>query len=167
MSFEPEIPSGRETTTDERSRGPAQPVANAGENLAATIEHASGLVANLARAGTAESCVGQAYTQGGRTVIPLATVSVTAGFGMGYGAGGGGEGASQGQGSAGGGGGGGRGASRVIAVVEIDEGGVRIKPVLDFTNLALVSLALAGLFLLARGGRGGAARAVTRLIRAH
>ncbi len=118
--------------------------------LSSTMHDAASFVARFSEAAHVEACVGPAQTIGVHTVVPIASVSVQAGFGVGFG--GGGD-AAQGQAGGGAGGGGGRGAARVIAVVDITEGGARVRPVVDVTALTLAGMALAGIGLLALRGR--------------
>jgi uncharacterized spore protein YtfJ len=101
----------------------------------------------------AEACIGPVHSANGHSVVPLASVSLQAGFGMGFG---GGNAEEQGRGSGGGGGGGGRGTSRVIALVDISEGGVNVRPVPDITTLVLAMLTLLGVAIIATRGRPGA-----------
>ena len=95
---------------------------------------------------------GEPIEKGDRTFITASSVERIGGFGFG-----GGQGEAQGQdvegdggsgsGVGGGGGGGGTLRSRPVAVIELSEDGVRVEPVIDFTNV-LVSAALAlGAFL--------------------
>ena len=65
------------------------------------------------------------------------------GFGAGYGAGG----PDDANGVGGGGGGGGKALARPVAVVIADEEGVRVKPVVDPTKIALAALTAAGFIL--------------------
>jgi uncharacterized spore protein YtfJ len=125
-----------------------------GLEVARSMNEGAGFVGNFAQAARADACVGPAQTANGHTIVPVASVSVTAGFGLGFGGGTGGEGATQGQGSGGGGGGGGRGASRVIAVIDVSEGGVEVRPVIDMTMLSLGFLAFLGIVWVASRGRG-------------
>lgn len=94
------------------------------------IGHALGLAAGGAGA------VGPITTVGDRTVIPLTETVFSGGFG---GGGGGGlaEATNVGAGSGGGGGGGGR--SRTIAVAVIGPDGVEVRPVVDYTGIALAA----------------------------
>jgi uncharacterized spore protein YtfJ len=78
-------------------------------------------------------------------VIPAAEVLAVAGFGLGGGSGSapaadGGE----RRGRGGGGGGGGRTLARSVAVIVVSRDGVRVKPVFDFTKIALAALTAAG-----------------------
>jgi uncharacterized spore protein YtfJ len=128
----------------------------AGEAISSTTQQVASFVDHLSKVARADACVGQAHSAGGHTVVPVATVHVRAGFGMGFGGGGGNDqGGNQGGGSGGGGGGGGQGGSRVIAVVDVSEDGVEVRPVPDATAIALGAMALVGLLLLTRRGGGG------------
>jgi hypothetical protein len=69
---------------------------------------------------------------------------------------GGGDDPSRGQGSGGGGGGAGRGSSRVIALVDVSEQDVKIRPIPDMTAITLGLFALIGLTVIALRGRPGA-----------
>jgi uncharacterized spore protein YtfJ len=131
----------------------------AGESIAETGRQMAGFVGHFTEMAKAEAAVGPAQSAGGHTLVPLASVSVQAGFGLGFGGGGGGEAKyGGGGGSAGGSGGGGRTSTRVIAVADISEDGVRVQPVPDVTALALGVMALIGLRMLRRGRGGGSGR---------
>jgi uncharacterized spore protein YtfJ len=82
------------------------------------VEHTA---AELRRMLDVKQVVGEPLTFGGTTVVPL--VSVGFGFGAGGGGGGGDE------GSGGGGGGGGAGGVKPVAVLILDEAGVRLAPI--------------------------------------
>jgi uncharacterized spore protein YtfJ len=69
---------------------------------------------------------------GERVVIPAASVEFSGGFGFG------GDNHSNG-----GGGGGGYQAGRPVAIIEAGPGGVRVKPVIDFTRVGLTLVAAA------------------------
>jgi hypothetical protein len=101
----------------------------------------------LERAGSGEGAVGPATVVGDRTVIPLIETFASGGFGGGSGVGidGGSE------GSGGGGGGGGLGRSRTIAVADVGPEGVKIRPVIDITGLALPAVSAIAALLV--GGR--------------
>ena len=101
----------------------------------------------LERAGSGEGAVGPATVVGDRTVIPLIETFASGGFGGGSGIGidGGSE------GSGGGGGGGGLGRSRAIAVADVGPEGVKIRPVIDITGLALPAVSAIAALLV--GGR--------------
>lgn len=137
---------------------PATYGTEAGTAVARTGEQMASFIGRFAEVARAEAAVGPAQTVQGHTMVPLAAVSAQAGFGLGFGGGGGtDEKSNQGSGSGGGGGGGGRGSSRVIAVVDISETGVEVKPVPDVTTLAVGAMALAGLMLLTRRRAGDGA----------
>jgi uncharacterized spore protein YtfJ len=136
---------------------PASYGVDAANAVASTGREMSSFIGRFSDVARADAVVGQAHSVGQHTVVPLAAISLQGGFGMGFGGGGGTDPAqkSQGSGSGGGAGGGGRGASRVIAVADISEDGVVIKPVLDMTMLALGLMALIGLRMISgRGARG-------------
>ena len=135
----------------------ADPGAQAAAAIASSMGQMTDFVGRFAAVASAAACVGPAHTANGHTVIPVASVSLQAGFGLGFGGGTGGEGGPQGQGSGGGGGGGGRGASRPIAVVDVSDAGVSVRPVPDVTSLVLGLLALLGLRLMVGRVGGGAA----------
>lgn len=118
--------------------------------LGSTMQQADAFIARFSQAARADACVGPVQTMDKHAVVPISTVSMQAGFGMGFG---GGSDGSQGQGSGGGGGGGGRGSSRVIAIVDISDEGVSIRPVPDVTSIALALMALLGVAILATRGR--------------
>jgi uncharacterized spore protein YtfJ len=101
----------------------------------------------LERAASGEGAVGPATTIGERAVIPLLETLASGGFGGGAGGGLRGEGG-------GGGGGGGVGRSRAIAVAIVEPDGVKIRPVVDLTGLALpAASAIAALLLRSIGRR--------------
>jgi uncharacterized spore protein YtfJ len=160
-------------TYEGRDPGDMQPSPQAGavhdfageaaNSIAESGRQMSSLVGRFTDMANASAAVGPAQSVGGHTVVPLATVSAQAGFGLGFGGGGGTDDQSnQGGGSGGGGGGGGRGASRVIAVADISESGVQVRPVVDMTALAFGAMALVGLAMLR--GRGGS-RGLVRVLR--
>ena len=145
-----ETPTGQTGSMADAGRAAAMGIADVSDRM-------SGLIERFAGVARADACVGPVQTTNGHTVIPIATVGLQAGFGMGFGGGGGGEGNTQGQGSGGGGGGGGRSSARTIAVVDVSESGVDVRPVLDMTTIILAVLALLGLGLISRRGRNSAA----------
>jgi uncharacterized spore protein YtfJ len=104
----------------------------------------------IERASTGEGAVGPATTAGDRTVIPLVETYAQGGFGAG--SGGGSEGEASG-GSGGGGGGGGVGRSRTIAIADVGPDGVKIRPVIDVTGLALPAVSAVAALLLGRRRR--------------
>jgi uncharacterized spore protein YtfJ len=145
----PDEQEDQEGTVDERAAGP-----KAGEErgrmmgLLTSAEHVSRA---LERAGSGDGAVGPATVAGDRTVIPLIETYATGGFGGGSGVGT--EGASEGSG--GGGGGGGLGRSRTIAVADVGPEGVKIRPVIDVTGLALPAVSAVAALLLGRRRRRG------------
>jgi uncharacterized spore protein YtfJ len=147
--------SERETTRAVRQPpGGGETGTGAARELASTMQQMDSFIGRFGEAARAEACIGPVQTANGHTVVPLATVSLQAGFGMGFG--GGGNPGAQGQGSGGGGGGGGRGSSRVVALVDISESGVNVRPVPDITTLALAMMALLGVAIIAGRSRAGA-----------
>jgi uncharacterized spore protein YtfJ len=100
----------------------------------------------LERAASGEGAVGQPTTVGDHTVIPLLETFASGGFGAGSG------GDQQGDGG-GGGGGGGVGRSRTVAIADVGPDGVKIRPVVDVTGLALPAISALAALLLGRGRR--------------
>jgi uncharacterized spore protein YtfJ len=145
---EPQATQGgrRQTTADEAG--------TVARELASSMHQMDSFVGRFGEVARAEACIGPMQSANGHSVVPLASVSLQAGFGMGFGGGSNPE--AQGQGGGGGGGGGGRGTSRVIALVDISERGVNVRPVPDITTLALAMLALLGIAIIATRGRPGA-----------
>jgi uncharacterized spore protein YtfJ len=94
------------------------------DKLTTAIEHAA----------SGERAVGPTTTAGDHVVIPLVETYAQGGFGAGGGSGNEGEASG---GSGGGGGGGGVGRSRTIAIADVGPDGVKIRPVIDVTGLAL------------------------------
>ncbi len=123
--------------------GPATPSGHA------SVDALAGAFARLDAAARADSAVGTPQRIGERVLIPLAEVFYGGGFGLGEGDVVQGPGAPH-SGMGGGGGFGGR--VRPVAVIEVDEGGVRVRPVFDASaiGLALVTVGLAALIRLAR-----------------
>ena len=88
----------------------------------------------------ARNVFGAPVEAGGRTVIPCAAFDIAGGFGFGGGQG------DDGHGAVGGGSGygfGGRTQGRPVAVIEINEDGVRVQPVFDWTRLGIVAVTTA------------------------
>ena len=131
----------------------------AAQHLGSALGHVDAFIGHFADVARADACVGPVQTAEGHTVIPIATVSLQAGFGMGFGGGSGPTG--EGAGSGGGGSGGGRGSARVIAIVDVSDRGVEVQPVRDVTSLGLGLMALVGVTVIALRGRPRA-----RLLRA-
>jgi uncharacterized spore protein YtfJ len=103
----------------------------------------------IERAASGEGAVGPTTTLGDQAVIPLLETYATGGFGGGAGGGVDGDGG----GSGGGGGGGGVGRSRTIAVAIVGPDGVRIRPVVDVTGLALPAAGAIAALLMRGAGR--------------
>ena len=99
-----------------------------------------------------EELFGEPTEKGGRTFVTASSVERIGGFGFGGGEGeahgqdGDGEGGS-GSGVGGGGGGGGTLRARPVAVIELSEDGVRVEPVIDFTNVLVSGVLAFGAFL--------------------
>jgi uncharacterized spore protein YtfJ len=103
----------------------------------------------LERAGSGEGAVGPPVVVGDRTVIPLIETFASGGYG-----GGSGFGTESGnEGSGAGGGGGGIGRSRTIAIADIGPEGVKIRPVIDITGLALPAVSAVAALLMRGAGR--------------
>lgn len=88
---------------------------------------------------------GEPILHGDVMILPAAEVLAIAGFGMG--SGGGIAVHQEGQksrGSGGGGGGGGKTLARTVAVIVARPEGVEVRPVIDFTKIALAALTAAG-----------------------
>jgi hypothetical protein len=100
----------------------------------------------LERAASGEGAVGPTTILGDQAVIPLLETFASGGFGGGAG------GDVQGDGG-GGGGGGGIGRSRTIAVAVVGPDGVKIRPVVDVTGLALPAAGAIGALLMRGAGR--------------
>jgi len=100
----------------------------------------------LERAASGEGAVGPTTTVGDQAVIPLLETFASGGFGGGAG------GDVQGDGG-GGGGGGGIGRSRAIAVAVVGPDGVKIRPVVDLTGLALPAASAIAALLMRGAGR--------------
>jgi len=147
-----------EISREESTSAPAtqDPTVQASAGITNATQQMAAFTSHLAEVANAKSSIGPVQTANGHTLIPVATVSLQAGFGLGFGGGSGGQGENQGQG--GGGGGGGRTSSRTIAVVDISDAGVEVRPVLDLSNIILATLALVGLALVTRRSGGGFAR---------
>ena len=138
------------TPTDGNDATPPGP-GDAGETLVKATDRIAAIVAHLSESAQASAAVGPPQTLGSRTIVPLASVRVSAGWGLGFGGGGGTDEAhNQGGGSGGGGGGGGMASSRVIAIAEVSNDGLRLRPVPDVTTLVLGAMALLALRTLSR-----------------
>jgi uncharacterized spore protein YtfJ len=106
----------------------------------------------LERAASGEGAVGPTTTLGDQAVIPLLETYATGGFGGGAGAGVDADSGGSG-GGGGGGGGGGVGRSRTIAVAIVGPDGVKIRPVVDVTGLALPAAGAIAALLMRGAGR--------------
>jgi uncharacterized spore protein YtfJ len=104
----------------------------------------------MERAASGEGVVGPPTTVGDHTVIPLIETFASGGFGAG--SGGAAEGAGDDAGG-GGGGGGGVGRSRTVAIADVGPDGVKIRPVVDVTGLALPAISALAALLLGRRRR--------------
>lgn len=99
------------------------------------------------RAASGEGAVGPTTTLGDQAVIPLLETYASGGFGGGAGSGG------DDDGGGGGGGGGGVGRSRTVAVAVVGPDGVKIRPVVDLTGLALPAASAIAALLIRGAGR--------------
>jgi uncharacterized spore protein YtfJ len=103
--------------------------------------------------GSVSKVYGEPIRHGEALIIPAAEIVAIAGVGMGSGAG-----VSvlnrrpQSRGGGGGGGGGGKTLARSVAVIVSSPAGVEVKPVLDFTKIALAALTAAGFVMAAWKG---------------
>ncbi|HTO86906.1 MAG TPA: hypothetical protein VMR54_05185 [Thermoanaerobaculia bacterium] len=96
----------------------------------------------LISAADVSKAYGKPIHHGQALLLPAAEVLAIAGFGMGSGSGVGPDGRSRGHG--GGGGGGGQALARSVAVIVSTPKGVTVKPIFDFTKIALAALTAAG-----------------------
>ncbi|MDQ6853291.1 MAG: hypothetical protein M3046_06310 [Actinomycetota bacterium] len=104
----------------------------------------------MERAASGEGVVGPPTTVGDHTVIPLIETFASGGFGAGSGGAAEGEGDNAG---GGGGGGGGVGRSRTVAIADVGPDGIKIRPVVDVTSLALPAISALAALLLGRRRR--------------
>ncbi len=103
----------------------------------ATLEELMKRFGKMQESAGAKTVFGEPIHVDGRTLIPVASVRYMYGFGMG-------QGADKAQKAMGGGGGGGGGVTvRPVAVLEVTSEGMKFKPVVDVTRLALAGIALA------------------------
>ena len=106
----------------------------------------------LLAAARAEACVGPVQAQGDRMVIPLAEVFAAGGFGAGVGsAQAGAEPKLEAKAAEVAGVAGGTSRSRPVAAIEIGPEGVHVRPVVDWTAVALAAVTAWGAMLLALG----------------
>ena len=89
---------------------------------------------------------GEGVKHGDIIIVPAAEVVSVIGFGLGYGT-------TSDNTTGGGGGGGGRVLSRPVALVVASPRGVRVKPILDVTKIAIAALTTTGLVLAMILGR--------------
>ena len=87
--------------------------------------------------GLSASAVFDVEEVNGRHFITAAAIERGGGFGFGAGAG---VDAEEDTGGGGGGGGGGSAQARPVAIIEVTEGAVRVRPVLDYTKVGLTLL---------------------------
>jgi uncharacterized spore protein YtfJ len=128
--------------------GTRRPFDDVGEQLG-VISGADQVARALERAASGEGVVGRATTVGERAVVPLLETYAAGGFG-----GGSGTGVDSGsRGGGGGGGGGGVGRSRAIAIAIVGPEGVKLRPVVDVTGLALPAASAVAALLLRGAGR--------------
>ncbi|GIV65731.1 MAG: spore germination protein GerW family protein [Chloroflexota bacterium] len=78
---------------------------------------------------------GETIKHQGNLILPAAEVISIMGFGIGSGSGG----SDDNRGSGSGGGGGGKTFARPVAVIIANEGGVQVKPIVDFTKIYLTA----------------------------
>jgi uncharacterized spore protein YtfJ len=111
----------------------------------APANRAADVMESLISAADVSKVYGEPIRQGDTLILPAAEVLAIAGFGMGSGGGIGRDrqGTPQ-RGGGGGGGGGGKTLARSVAVIVASPEGVRIRPVIDFTKIALAALTAAG-----------------------
>jgi uncharacterized spore protein YtfJ len=108
------------------------------EHVTEAAAKAEGLLQSILGSAKSEDVYGPVTTVGDRTIIPVAAIERAGGFGFG---GGGGSDEQDNEGGGVGVGGGGASTARPVAVIEVDESGVRVRPILDLTKVALVALA--------------------------
>jgi len=105
-------------------------------------EQVAGVMERLISAADVSKVYAQPILHGDTLLLPAAEVLAVAGFGIGSGGGAGPGGRSRGSG--GGGGGGGQALARGVAVVVSSPEGVSVRPVFDYTKIALAALTAAG-----------------------
>ena len=124
-------------------------------------DRAAGVVENLLATADVARVYGKPIRQADVLLIPAAEVVAAAGFGAGFGSGlRAVVGARPRREGGGGGGGGGKAFSRAVAVIEVSPAGVRVRPVVDYTKIALAALTAAGFVwsswrAMAKPRRGG------------
>jgi uncharacterized spore protein YtfJ len=125
-----DVETVEERVMDDRMK----PVPENGGRMLGILTSIDKLTGAIEHAASGERAVGPPTTAGDHVVIPLVETYAQGGFGAG--GGGGSEGEASG-GSGGGGGGGGVGRSRTIAIADVGPDGVKVRPVIDVTGLAL------------------------------
>ncbi len=93
-------------------------------------------ISQIQEKASVKTVFGEPYVVGGRTMIPVAKVRYMFGVGMGHG------GPRDKEVSGEGGGGGGGMTARPVAIIEVTEETVNVKPIPDVTRLALMGMAL-------------------------
>jgi uncharacterized spore protein YtfJ len=102
------------------------------------LEDLLGRIARIEEQATVKAVFGEPIRTDGRTLVPVARVAY--GFGIGLGRN---REREEGEEETGEGGGGGGGATvRPMAVLEITDAGIRVRPIVDLTRLVLAGLAL-------------------------
>src|SRR5262245_60047456 len=114
----------QEMATQENAGGNAYPCST---EISRAMTAASQFAGRLAEAARADAVVGQAQIVEGQILVPLASVRVVSAWGLGFGGGSGTSPGGDGNGMGGGAGGGGQGSSRVIAIAQLSENGVKVK----------------------------------------
>ena len=117
------------------------------------LDRVTGIMERLLETADVSRVYGEPILHGDLLILPAAEVLAIAGFGMG--SGGGIAVHQEGQrsrGSGGGGGGGGKTLARTVAVIVASPEGVEVRPVIDFTKIALAALTAAGFVLAAWRG---------------
>jgi uncharacterized spore protein YtfJ len=126
------------------------------------LDRVTGIMERLLETADVSRVYGEPILHGGVMILPAAEVLAIAGFGMG--SGGGIAVHQEGQksrGSGGGGGGGGKTLATTVAVIVASPDGVEVRPVIDFTKIALAALTAAG-FVVAAWKRDEAAQGLLR-----
>jgi uncharacterized spore protein YtfJ len=128
----------------------------ADEGVAIALDGAagvSGVMRKLLETADVSKVFGEPIHHGESLLLPTAELLSVAGFGMGSGRGVAAdpEGRKS-RGGGGGGGGGGRILTRAVAVIVSTPEGVEVRPVLDFTKIALAALTAAGFVMAAWKG---------------
>ncbi|MGE5278526.1 MAG: hypothetical protein ACM3SU_16160 [Acidobacteriota bacterium] len=105
-------------------------------------ERAADVMERLISAADVSKVYAEPIVHGDRLLLPAAEVLAVAGFGIGSGGGAGLAGRTRASG--GGGGGGGQALARGVAVIVSSPEGVSVRPVFDYTKIALAALTAAG-----------------------